>query len=182
MDENKIWSDEHTATLHPPLFGHFFEGWSSFLQKGNTPPVQLQDEPEQYSDADDSSLTDRQLLDVDDYQHDRYRRKSSIRLGREVMSEILEKDNVKEAIEILKQALSHLDITQQDEDENPQDVSKVYSQVIKALCDPGILGVVDEMTPTEDIHQSVLWRLFTKVVESGHVLEVIHNKKKRSIK
>lgn len=90
------------------------------------------------------------------------------------MSELLENDNVSNAIQILQQALDHLQMTR-TEGEDKQDVSKIYSQIIKSLCDPNIARIVDEMSKKDGkapaIQESVLWRLFTKVVESGYVLE-----------
>lgn len=90
------------------------------------------------------------------------------------MSELLDNDNVSNAIQILQQALDHLQMTR-TEGEDKQDVSKIYSQIIKSLCDPTVARIVDEMSKKDgkapDIQESVLWRLFTKVVESGYVLE-----------
>lgn len=176
MNENSSTWDEEQA--HPPLFGKFLEGWSSLFQKeesGNPPP---QTQKDHYTD-DASSTTNNRISDTSSASEEKtiqrqrqIRRKSSIQVGNEVMTELLEKDNVRNAIEILQQALAHLDMTQKDNGENTQaETTKIYSQIIRSLCEPTVSKIVDEMTPSKDIYQSVLWRLFTKVVESGYVLE-----------
>ncbi|RCI04217.1 hypothetical protein CU098_000255, partial [Rhizopus stolonifer] len=103
------------------------------------------------------------------------RRKNSVRVGKKVISELLESDNVAHAVTILQKALDHLEMTQTD-GEDEKEVSKVYSQIIRSLCDPNIASIVNEMSKRKDgqaldIQESILWRLFTKVVESGYVLE-----------
>ncbi|KAF1799481.1 hypothetical protein FB192DRAFT_1387004 [Mucor lusitanicus] len=167
----------------PPIFGNFFEGWSGFFSnnhndqdKQTTISGQQQDyENDRYSTLSSqtaSTSTRRSSILYDDSIPPR--RKNSVQLGRQVMSELLENDNVSNAIQILQQALDHLQMTR-TEGENKEDVSKIYSQIIKSLCDPSIARIVDEMSKHDgkvpDIQESVLWRLFTKVVESGYVLE-----------
>lgn len=188
MDRNRIWSYETTPTKPPPLFGSFFEGWS--FGKGDIPLTPPPDDDElleeEFVDADDTSFSSR-TSSTDLHPHPQSsnsysppvtyqpRRKSSIQVGNQVMTKLLQEDNVKSAIEILQQALNHLDMAQQEEAEDKYAISKIYSKIIKSLCDPTISKIVDEMTPGDrksDIHHSVLWRLFTKVVESGHVLQV----------
>ncbi|KAI9264021.1 hypothetical protein EDC94DRAFT_606758 [Helicostylum pulchrum] len=187
MDRNRIWSYETTPTKPPPLFGSFFEGWS--FGKGDIPLTPPPDDDElleeEFVDADDTSFSSR-TSSTDLHPHPQSsnsysppvtyqpRRKSSIQVGNQVMTKLLQEDNVKSAIEILQQALNHLDMAQQEEAEDKYAISKIYSKIIKSLCDPTISKIVDEMTPGDrksDIHHSVLWRLFTKVVESGHVLQ-----------
>lgn len=186
MDRNRIWSFETTPTKPPPLFGNFFEGWS--FEKSDIPLTPPPDdellEEEEFVDADDTSFSSRTFsTDAHPQRSNSYsppvthrpRRKSSIQVGNQVMTQLLEEDNVKNAIEILQQALNHLDMAQQEEAEDKHAISKIYSKIIKSLCDPAVSKIVDEMTPVDqksDIHHSVLWRLFTKVVESGHVLQV----------
>lgn len=184
MDRDRIWSDDATPTKPPPLVGNFFEGWS--FEKNDIPltPPPEQTFEERFVDADDTSFSSRTSSSSMDLHRNsstisspaklRPRRKSSIQVGNQVMTQLLEEDNVKNAIEILQQALNHLDMAQQ-EDEDKHTISKIYSKIVKSLCDPTVSKIVDEMTPGDqkpDIHHSVLWRLFTKVVEAGHVLQV----------
>lgn len=196
------WPDEENKpSMPPPMFGAFYSGWSHSLI---TPPADTHhphdtpliifptdEEKDRFDDADDTSFSSRTSNSTNEHhakirqdtlspppavQRLQARRKSSIQVGNEVMMELLKKDNVKHAVEILQQALQNLNMTQQEEHEegdNKEEVTKIYSQIMKMLCDPNISKIVDEMTPTTDIYKSILWRLFTKIVESGHVLEVI---------
>jgi signal recognition particle GTPase len=176
----------------PPIFGNFFEGWTSLFSNSpsknsesprttNNQQQQQQQQQQQSYEADRSSTISSLTASTSTRTSSVYddhisRRKNSVQLGRQVMSEILENDNVSNAIQILQQALDHLQMTS-TEGEDEGDVSKIYSQIIKSLCDPNIASIVDEMSKKDgkvpDIQESVLWRLFTKVVESGYVLEVI---------
>ncbi|CAO3626986.1 unnamed protein product [Mucor hiemalis] len=106
-ENNSTWDEEQT---HPPLFGKFLEGWSSLFQKEEeTSPQHKQKDV--YTD-DCSSTTNNRISDtystVEDSNERKIRRKSSIQIGNEVMSELLEKDNVKKAMDILQHALTHL--------------------------------------------------------------------------
>lgn len=173
----------------PPIFGNFFEGWSSLFSnnqdKNRESPKITNNQQHQQQQQQDyeanrsstvSSLTDSTSTRTSTVHDDHIpKRKNSVQLGRQVMSEILENDNVSNAIQILQQALDHLQMTS-TEGEDEGDVSKIYSQIIKSLCDPNIACIVNEMSKKDgkvpNIQESVLWRLFTKVVESGYVLEV----------
>jgi hypothetical protein len=183
------WPDEDKPTLPPPMYGNFYNGWSTSLEIQDTPsPVIIspspapndEEEMEKFDDADDTSFSGRTSGSCSDRRSSvsppPQRRKSSVQIGNEVMAELLEKDNVRHAIEILQQAVKHLDMTHQEEGEQKEDISKIYSQIIKSLCDPNISKIVEEMTPgkecRKDFSKCILWRLFTKVVESGHVLQV----------
>ncbi|KAG1084163.1 hypothetical protein G6F42_021904 [Rhizopus arrhizus] len=171
----------------PPIFGSFFEGWPGFFSNNqDKPPQEISDQQQQHYENDRYSITSSQTASTSTHNSSILfdesipKRKNSVQLGRQVMSELLENDNVSNAIHILQQALDHLQMTS-TEGENKDDVSKIYSQIIKSLCDPNIARIVDEMSrkngTVPDIQESVLWRLFTKVVESGYVLEA----KRRSL-
>lgn len=165
----------------PPIFGSFFEGWPGFFSNNqDKPPQDISDQQQQHYENDRYSIISSQTASTSTrnssilFDESIPKRKNSVQLGRQVMSELLENDNVSNAIHILQQALDHLQMTS-TEGENKDDVSKIYSQIIKSLCDPNIARIVDEMSrkngTVPDIQESVLWRLFTKVVESGYVLE-----------
>ncbi|CEP17693.1 hypothetical protein [Parasitella parasitica] len=176
--------DEGDSSKQPSAFGNMFDGWSGLLtnnaggkqaeqQPGETSNYQLQQDLQGYG-ADRSAIStatssSRSSMLFDD------KRKNSVQLGRRVMSEILENDNVANAIQILQQALDHLQMTDAEGKDEEEQVSKIYSQIIKSLCDPNVARIVDEMSKKNDkvpdIQESVLWRLFTKVVESGFVLQ-----------
>lgn len=198
MNRYTVWTDESTIIKRPPTVASFFKGWS-FTQSDRplTPPpenkendeekeeVEEEVEEETFVDADDASFSSRSFSPCSEYSNrgsiqidNKIRRKSSIDIGNEIMSKLLEEDNVKSAIEILKQALNHLNMAQQDEDR--ASISEIYSRIIKSLCDQSISKIVDEMMPNDkksDIKHSILWRLFTKVIESGHVLQVRNDSK-----
>ncbi|KAI8639965.1 hypothetical protein BD408DRAFT_420440 [Parasitella parasitica] len=180
------------ASKQSPVFDNFFEGWSGLLfnnadkslaAQPRRESYQLQQEQQDY-EADQSSISISTTTAASSNQASSTsarnsilydgRRKNSVQLGRRVMSEILDNDNVSNAILILQQALDHLQMTD-TEGEDEDEVSKIYSQIIKSLCDPNVIRIVDEMSRTDgkapDIQESVLWRLFTKVVESGFVLQ-----------
>lgn len=165
--DKQVWSDE---TRPPPIVGSFFKGWTSiYRSKDDTSAIQ-----EHFEDADDTSFSSR-TSSLDNLPQNYQRRKSSVQVGNEVVG-LLEKENIKNAIDVLQEALEHLNMAQ-DIGEDSANISKIYSQIIKTLCDPAISKLVDELTPgTKDkklgIYNSVLWRLFTKIVESGHKLEV----------
>jgi cysteinyl-tRNA synthetase len=164
----------------PPIFGNFFEGWTGLFSNNIKDEQQQHQEleavVEPHYDTEDSSSAG-QSTSIDQHSTDMPpKRKNSVRFGRQVVSEILDNNNVAHAIQILQQALDHLQMTQ-TEDEDKQEVSKIYSQILKSLCDPTIAQLVNEMSKTNngehpDIRNSIMWRLFTKVVESGYVLEV----------
>ncbi|KAL9544981.1 hypothetical protein MBANPS3_007359 [Mucor bainieri] len=177
----------------PPIFGNFFEGWSGFFSSNNqeketASPQAIHDQQQQQQQQQDydndrystlssqtASTSTRHSSILLDESTIPPRRKNSVQLGRQVMSELLDNDNVSNAIHILQQALDHLQMTR-TEGEDKENVSKIYSQIIKSLCDPTIARIVDEMSKNDEgrvpaIQESVLWRLFTKVVESGYVLE-----------
>jgi hypothetical protein len=172
-------TDDDTGEV-PPIFGNFFEGWTSLFANKVENKQQEQETAEPHYYSEDSSSTgqptsiDQQSLRGSEKEPTK--RKNSVQFGRQVVSEILDSDNVVHAIQILQQALDHLQMTQ-TEDEDKREVSKIYSQILKSLCDPTIAQLVNEMSKTSDgeqpdIRNSVMWRLFTKVVESGYVLQV----------
>lgn len=167
-------TDDDTSEV-PPIFGNFFEGWTS-LFSSNVKETPKEQKAEMHNNAEGPSPTDQPAGINQESNSPPAKRKNSVRFGREVASEILENDNVAHAIQILQQALDHLQMTQ-TEDEDTEEVSKIYSQILKSLCDPDVAQLVNEMSKTDDgnqpdIRNSVMWRLFTKVVESGYVLEV----------
>lgn len=183
---------EGDANEPPPIFGNFFEGWSSMFSnkqnvKEESPKISSQqqyhplDKDQDYEEDDFSSVSTQSTsfsgyTTPVDVESDMLKRKSSVEIGRKVMSELLKDDNVSNAIHILQQAMDHIQMVH-TEKEDKEDVSKIYSQIIQSLCDPNVAHIVDELSKANgkepDIQESILWRLFTKVVESGYVLEVM---------
>ncbi|KAI8375321.1 hypothetical protein EDC96DRAFT_571946 [Choanephora cucurbitarum] len=186
----QIRSDDE-AFEPPPLFGNFFEGWSSFFSSGNQKPRQSNEDASRHGkgrfsfDSEEGSTSsddESSFYCTGEEENDNKkvfprpnRRKSSVRVGKRIISELLENENVSKAIRILQKALDHLETTQVDS-EDGQEFSRIYSQIIHSLCDPNIYAVVKEVSKRSDgeevdIRESVMWRLFTKVVESGYVLQ-----------
>lgn len=92
-------------------------------------------------------------------------RKNSIRLGQEI-NHLIETDHAKNAIELLKEAIGQLE----SGEEEAEEISIVYSKIIQSLCDPQISNLINDNEC--DIYHSVLWRLMTRVIESGYTLQV----------
>ncbi|KAI9475625.1 MAG: hypothetical protein EXX96DRAFT_540211 [Benjaminiella poitrasii] len=148
-------------TEAPPILGHFFEGWPS--NKENIQRVSNDvKEPSLPSEEEASSDSSSRGADIP------APRKNSVQLGRQVMSELLDNDNVTKAVHLLQEAIEHLQMTQTGDDDQ---VSQIYSQIIKSLCNPTMANLVDQMSGLADMDQSILWRLFRKVVESGYTLD-----------
>lgn len=149
----------------PPIIGSFFKGW---------PPTfyENKDDLEYFEDADDKSFSSRSSS-LDSLPENYHRRRSSIQVGNEVAF-LLEEENVKNAVDVLQDALGHLNMAQQKFGHDSSTITEIYSKIIKTLCDPNISKIVDKLTPgpKHNIYNSVLWRLFTKIVESGHTLQV----------
>lgn len=169
-------------------FSNLFDGWSHLFSSQQEPEQNKQQEkrhsyyPESYySSVPPSTISEEEEEEgsstiSEDIPRRFPKRKNSVKLGRQVLSELLDNHNVANAIHILKQALEHLNMTQQGQ-ENSENISKVYSDILRSLCDPQIAEIVDEMSLTKDgkipdVEHSIMWRLFNKVAESGHVLEV----------
>lgn len=92
------------------------------------------------------------------------KRKSSIAIGNEI-SHLIETDRAKNAIRLLREAMDDLNLGQED----PQELSAIYSKVLTSLCDTKMTMLIHD---DPDIYHSILWRLFTKVIESGYTLQV----------
>ncbi|KAG0866630.1 hypothetical protein G6F16_009345 [Rhizopus arrhizus] len=121
-----------------------YEGLSSLF----TPPAS--DVSEEYQSASEEGAV--------------VERKNSIRLGQEI-NHLIETDHAKNAIELLKEAISQLE----SGEEEAEEISIVYSKIIKSLCDPQISNLINDNEC--DIYHSVLWRLMTRVIESGYTLQ-----------
>ncbi|CEJ03697.1 hypothetical protein RMCBS344292_17676 [Rhizopus microsporus] len=91
------------------------------------------------------------------------KRKSSIAIGNEI-SHLIETDRAKNAIRLLREAMDDLNLGQED----PQELSAIYSKVLTSLCDTKMTILIHD---DPDIYHSILWRLFTKVIESGYTLQ-----------
>ncbi|KAI8377824.1 uncharacterized protein BYT42DRAFT_645387 [Radiomyces spectabilis] len=102
-------------------------------------------------------------------------RLNSIKIGDEI-NRLLEQDKVKRAVAVLEEAVTVMNMTDEESSNNPEQVAAVYSKIIRTLCEPPIFKIVSEISGVDIrdhamVQQSVLWRLFTKVIESGYVLE-----------
>ncbi|RCI01813.1 hypothetical protein CU098_010618, partial [Rhizopus stolonifer] len=99
------------------------------------------------------------------------KRRDSIVVGNEI-NMLIETDHAKNAIDLLKEAMAHLESDKED----PERISIVYSRILKSLCDPTISSLINE---GPDIYSSILWRLFTRkethiavvntLMDEGHV-------------
>lgn len=166
-------NQRYTEIRPPPIIANSFEGWRSYHQQENK---DLMSGQEEFKEADDRSFSSRSSSVDSIPSIDYNRRRSSIQVGNQV-SELLDQENVKHAIDVLQESLEYLDMAQEKIDKNDNSkITGIYSKIIKTLCDPNISKIVDEFTPKQEgnpnIYNSILWRLFTKVVESGHTLQV----------
>lgn len=170
-------ADQETS----PFFNNVFDGWSHSFSSQQQDPHSKQNRRFSYDSYYTCTESDDESTDSLDENNTRPKRKNSVKVGRQVLSELLESRNVANAIQILKEALDHLNMKYQGKAVS-QDICKVYSNILKSLCDPQIAEIVNEMSKSQNGHvpkveESIMWRLFNKVIESGHVLEV--KKKKR---
>ncbi|KAI9282218.1 hypothetical protein BY458DRAFT_583522 [Sporodiniella umbellata] len=94
---------------------------------------------------------------------DEVKRRKSLDIAQEIQP-LLEVDKVQPALELLHEAIQCLE----SNDEDPREISRVYSRIIKALCNPHITSLMNE---DSDIYDSVLWKLWTRVMDSGYTLQ-----------
>ncbi|KAL0079952.1 hypothetical protein F4703DRAFT_1957486 [Phycomyces blakesleeanus] len=101
---------------------------------------------------------------------------NSIGVGRKV-NNLLEHDDVKEAVATLNNAVAYMSMSDTVSNENPEQVAKIYSEMLHTLCEPKILNIVNEISGVDlkkfpqDITRCIMWRLFIKVVQAGYTLE-----------
>ncbi|KAG0169567.1 hypothetical protein DFQ30_003518 [Apophysomyces sp. BC1015] len=187
--EDDTWLSRAGDT--PSILSSVFEGWPSFVLSSPSPPpddehIKSETRPPNpsppspdsvdYQSARSESLDSTTSHEHKHKQHKKShrRQRSSIAIGNEV-NDLLNKDHVRKAISVLQEAVSWMHMTD-DPGQSPGSVAKIYSRMLKTLCEPNLSSVVNEISgvdPKEPgaIYNCVVWRLFTKVVESGYTLE-----------
>ncbi|KAG0170412.1 Ras- protein Rab-7 [Apophysomyces sp. BC1021] len=190
--EDDTWLSRAGDT--PSILSSVFEGWPSFVLSSPSPPpddehIKSETRPPNpsppspdsvdYQSARSESLDSTTSHEHKHKQHKKShrRQRSSIAIGNEV-NDLLNKDHVRKAISVLQEAVSWMHMTD-DPGQSPGSVAKIYSRMLKTLCEPNLSSVVNEISgvdPKEPgaIYNCVVWRLFTKVVESGYTLELDH--------
>jgi hypothetical protein len=178
-DNKRISFPSSWTDTAPPIFGRFFEGWPDFFSS-STPTkeerrqsiIQRPTNPiprtyEETEESNSSHVPEAHFI-VDDIEPNR---RNSIHFGNQV-NNLLEKDDVQSALHMLQEDVEHIKLTEHDG--TNKDISKIYSSIIKSLCDPNIQSLVSgvQQNGENPIYDTMMWRLFTKVIESGYVLEV----------
>lgn len=96
------------------------------------------------------------------------KRVNSLEVGNHVQ-ELLNAEEVQGAVHALQEAVKHLDMSDIG-DENPQELASTYSRLLLTLCDQKILELVMDICKCDDIIDSSIWKLFSKVVAAGYTM------------
>lgn len=168
----------------PSIIGEFLRGWSSpsprresadsdssaasFMERPSHPPP----ESEEYHTP--------MGIPMDGEESRRRGRCDSVQVGHHI-NELLSHDEVKEAVSALEQALQTMNITDVDPERDVSEVAQTYSSMIEKLCESKMANLINQISgcPKDAIEQSIMWRMFTKVIESGYTLEVILSKREK---
>ncbi|KAJ2962947.1 hypothetical protein NQZ79_g2028 [Umbelopsis isabellina] len=96
-------------------------------------------------------------------------RSNSLEVG-EHINKLLNEEEVQEAVHVLNDAVKYVDIANISP-QKTNELGPTYSKILLNLCEPNVLKLVMSISKTNDIVDSVIWRLFSKVVASGYTLD-----------
>jgi hypothetical protein len=97
------------------------------------------------------------------------KRSNSLEVG-EHINKLLSEEEVQEAVRVLTDAVKYVDIANVSP-QKTDELAPTYSRILLNLCEPNVLKLVMNFCHTKDIVDSVIYRLFSKVVASGYTLE-----------
>ncbi|KAI8142268.1 hypothetical protein BJV82DRAFT_616151, partial [Fennellomyces sp. T-0311] len=103
-------------------------------------------------------------------------RGDSVQIGQHI-NDLLHNEDVKQAVSILKEAVQAMDMTDLESGHGDPQVVRTYSTMLQTLCDLKVARIinqiskVDLMDNPDAIYKSIMWRMFTKVIEAGYTLE-----------
>jgi hypothetical protein len=97
------------------------------------------------------------------------KRANSLEVGNHIQK-LLNAEEVQGAVHALQEAAKHLDMSDIG-DEDPQKLASTYSKILLTLCDQKVLELVMDISNCDDIIDSIIWKLFSKVVAAGYIME-----------
>ncbi|KAI9272794.1 hypothetical protein BDA99DRAFT_533628 [Phascolomyces articulosus] len=93
------------------------------------------------------------------------------------VSDLLEIEDVKEGVSILRQAIEAMNMFDMESGHDNDQVVETYSTMLKTLCEPNVLRVINQAVHIDiksnphAVVDCLIWRMFTKVIEAGYVLQ-----------
>jgi hypothetical protein len=97
------------------------------------------------------------------------KRTNSLEVGNHV-NDLLNSKDVQAAVHALQEATKHLDMSDIG-NEDPKELSSTYSKILLTLCEPKILQLVMDINKCNDIIDTIVWMLFSKVVAAGYIMD-----------
>ncbi|KAI9289352.1 hypothetical protein BC943DRAFT_356318 [Umbelopsis sp. AD052] len=97
------------------------------------------------------------------------KRANSLQVGNHVRN-LLNAEEVQGAVHMLQEAAKHLDMSEIG-NEDPQELASTYSKILLTLCDQKILELVMDICKCDDIIDSIIWKLFSKVIAAGYTMD-----------
>lgn len=97
------------------------------------------------------------------------KRTSSIEVGKHI-SDLLHAEEVQAAVHVLQEATKFLDMANVDQGD-AQTLAPMYSNILLSLCGPKVLELVMDVSSSRDIVDTIIWKLFAKVVAAGYILD-----------
>ncbi|KAG2224614.1 hypothetical protein INT45_003754 [Circinella minor] len=103
-------------------------------------------------------------------------RQDSIASGGAV-NDLLEIDDVKDGISVLRQAIETMNMFDLDSGADNDQVVETFSTMLKTLCEPNVQRVINQAVDADikahpnKMENCLIWRMFTKVIEAGYILK-----------
>lgn len=158
--------------------------YSSALSSGLVHPTQpIFDRPHHPTPAHQRRLSmAQQSQDEDDVEDEalhpkRSHRADSVQIGNHI-NDLLKNEDVKDAVEILKEAICTMKMTDLHQDHDNEQVVNTYSTMLCTLCEPKMARIITEISGIDlennpdAVYDTIIWKMFAKVVEAGYTLEV----------
>ncbi|KAI7880512.1 hypothetical protein K492DRAFT_195085 [Lichtheimia hyalospora FSU 10163] len=161
------------------------DSYSSALSSGIVHPTQpIIDRPHHPSPAHQRRLSMiQQSQDNDDDDDETLRlhatrrsRADSVQIGNHI-NDLLKNEDVKDAVDVLKEAVYTMSMTDLHENHDNEQVVTTYSTMLRALCEPKMARIITEISGIDleknpdAVYDTIIWRMFAKVVEAGYTLE-----------
>lgn len=163
--------------------------YSSALSSGMVHPTQpVIDRPHHPTPAHQRRLSMAQQSQDDDDDDDveddplrqhaaRRSRADSVQIGIHI-NDLLKNEDVKEAVDVLKEAVYTMSMTDLHDEHDNEQVVTTYSTMLRTLCEPKMARITTEISGIDleknpdAVYDTIIWRMFAKVVEAGYTLEV----------
>ncbi|KAJ8660127.1 hypothetical protein O0I10_003986 [Lichtheimia ornata] len=162
--------------------------YSSALSSGMVHPTQpVIDRPHHPTPAHQRRLSMAQQSQDDDDDDDveddplrqhaaRRSRADSVQIGIHI-NDLLKNEDVKEAVDVLKEAVYTMSMTDLHDEHDNEQVVTTYSTMLRTLCEPKMARITTEISGIDleknpdAVYDTIIWRMFAKVVEAGYTLE-----------